>query len=179
MKTVFDSRTLWFDGTQEISASQIPYFLLSGVTPDKIICQDLDEELKSFNSIFDESPISAQKASNLFDLIKWNVPEEYLRINLDSFFHEKNKSFLLERSIEHLKDEYSSRVYNELQEITKRNLQNLFRCLIFLTDHLKANKIVWGVGRGSSCACFCLFLLKLHLVDPVKYGIPLTEFFHD
>ena len=53
------------------------------------------------------------------------------------------------------------------------------KTVIFIVDTFKEAGIVWGVGRGSSCASYILFLLGLHLVDPIKFDISMDEFFHD
>jgi len=39
------------------------------------------------------------------------------------------------------------------------------------------NKVVWGTGRGSSCASYILYLIGIHQVDSVKYDLDLGEFF--
>ena len=36
--------------------------------------------------------------------------------------------------------------------------------------------IVWGVGRGSSVASFCLFLIGVHKINPMIYNLDYTEF---
>jgi DNA polymerase III alpha subunit len=69
------------------------------------------------------------------------------------------------------------RVETELKEYERRNLFDILRVLIFVIDEFKKQNIVWGVGRGSSCASYILFLIEVHSVDPVKYSIPLAEFF--
>jgi len=35
---------------------------------------------------------------------------------------------------------------------------------------------VWGVGRGSSVASFCLFLIGVHKIDPILYGLDVHDF---
>lgn len=44
-----------------------------------------------------------------------------------------------------------------------------------LIDTFIENDIVWGVGRGSACASFVLFLLQVHDVNPIKYDIDFFE----
>ena len=36
--------------------------------------------------------------------------------------------------------------------------------------------MVWGVGRGSPVASYVLFLLGVHKVDPIQYGLDWREF---
>jgi len=58
----------------------------------------------------------------------------------------------------------------------KFNLINLLRYLKYLRDIAKENNIVWGVGRGSSCSSYCLFLLEIHRVDSLFYKLDINEF---
>jgi DNA polymerase III alpha subunit len=41
---------------------------------------------------------------------------------------------------------------------------------------MRANNIVWGVGRGSSVASYVLFLIGIHKVDSLYYDLPIEEF---
>jgi DNA polymerase III alpha subunit len=47
----------------------------------------------------------------------------------------------------------------------------------YIVDTLRANNVVWGVGRGSSVASYVLHLIGVHKIDSVKYDIPIEEFF--
>jgi DNA polymerase III alpha subunit len=55
-------------------------------------------------------------------------------------------------------------------------LGDVLRCLIYVVDTMKAKRVTWGVGRGSSCSSYLLYLLDLHSVDAVKYDIDITDF---
>jgi len=95
----------------------------------------------------------------------WFVPEKYLSLDLDEFFGGKCKT-----------DAELERVAIELVMFRERNMESLLRFLIFLVDFMEENKIVYGVGRGSSVASFCLFLIGIHRINSLRYGIPITEF---
>ena len=43
-------------------------------------------------------------------------------------------------------------------------------------DTLREKNVVWGVGRGSSVASFCLFLIGVHKVNPILYKLKINEF---
>lgn len=45
-----------------------------------------------------------------------------------------------------------------------------------LIKKFEQDKVIWGVGRGSSVASYILFLLKIHDINPIKYGIEFKEF---
>jgi DNA polymerase III alpha subunit len=44
---------------------------------------------------------------------------------------------------------------------------------------MRDNKVVWGVGRGSSVASYCLYLIGLHKIDSIKYNLDIQEFFKE
>ena len=39
-----------------------------------------------------------------------------------------------------------------------------------------ANRIIWGVGRGSSVASFVLYKLGVHRIDSLHYNLDPGEF---
>jgi DNA polymerase III alpha subunit len=45
-----------------------------------------------------------------------------------------------------------------------------------MVDTFREEKIVWGVGRGSSVASYVLYLLGVHKVDSLKYNLNVDEF---
>ena len=46
----------------------------------------------------------------------------------------------------------------------------------YLVDTFSENDVVWGVGRGSSVASYCLYLIGLHKIDSIKYELDIKEF---
>jgi DNA polymerase III alpha subunit len=41
---------------------------------------------------------------------------------------------------------------------------------------MRENKIVWGVGRGSSVASYVLYLIGIHKINSLKYNLDINEF---
>jgi DNA polymerase III alpha subunit len=41
---------------------------------------------------------------------------------------------------------------------------------------MTANRVIWGVGRGSSVASFVLYKLGVHRVDSLYYNLDINEF---
>lgn len=176
MKTPLRDRVLWFDGTNEVDASLVPELLLRGVSQDKIVASPNDD-LNLFNQIADD-PILAEKRENESFNLTWNIPDQFKQLDLRSFlFLQLNN--LQQTDKRFLDQSYTDRIEIELKEIRNRNIEPLFKTLIFIVHELKKNNKVWGVGRGSSCASLVLFLIELHQVDPIRFGISHTEFFHD
>ena len=95
----------------------------------------------------------------------WHMPEKYYQINVLQWLLDKCQS-----------DEEKIRVQMEYDLFEKKNFIRVLQYLIFFVDTLRANNIVWGVGRGSSVASFCLFLIGVHKINPMLYNLDITEF---
>jgi DNA polymerase III alpha subunit len=98
----------------------------------------------------------------------WFIPETYKNIEIDQYVLNLCKS---QAEID--------RVKIELDLFKKHNLIDVLKCMKFIVDTLRENKIIWGVGRGSSVASYVLFLLGVHKIDSIKYNLPLEEFFKE
>lgn len=95
----------------------------------------------------------------------WNIPEFYKTLNVESLLLAKCKT-----------DVEIERVNTEYAMFEERELIPLLQYLIFIVGHMRDENIVWGVGRGSSVASYCLYLLDVHKVDSIKYDLPIEEF---
>jgi len=171
-KTELSDYNIRFDGVVEVPASRVSELLMLGLSPHQFRVFESDAEIKKFNSVSDEKiEIATDESANVNS--DWNLPDCYKNLDLTLYFSE-----LLSRLPEDKTGVREIRVGNELLEVKNRGLENMFRTIIYVLDILKEKNIIWGVGRGSSCASFLLFLMGLHLVDPIKYQIPYQEFFH-
>lgn len=171
MKTELKDRILWYDGVSEIPAGAIVSYILSGVPLDKIVTASLTEDIEEFNLRSDIEIGTRRPADPVFDH-SWNLPPEVVTADLSKFLYEKLGQH-------RLPTEYKERLAAELAIISKKNLEHFFKCLLFIVETFRERGVVWGVGRGSACASLVLFLIGVHSVDPIKYRIPLEEFFHD
>lgn len=95
----------------------------------------------------------------------WYIPDAYK--NLDIAEHVLNLCKT---------DAELQRVGQELLLFQERNLFELLRYLKYLVDIMKENRVIWGVGRGSSVASYVLYLLEVHRVDSLHYDLDPTEF---
>ena len=68
------------------------------------------------------------------------------------------------------------RVGKELLMYQERGLFDLLKYLKYLVDTMKDHKVIWGVGRGSSCASYVLYLMGIHKVDSMFYNLDVEEF---
>ena len=73
-------------------------------------------------------------------------------------------------------DEQRDRVSSELELFVQHSMLDLLYYLKYLVDTMRDNKIMWGVGRGSSVASYVLFLLGVHKIDSIKYELDIHEF---
>ena len=54
------------------------------------------------------------------------------------------------------------------------NMEFVFK-LVELIERFKEDGVLWGVGRGSSCASYVMYLIEVNDVNPMEYGIPFSE----
>ena len=103
-----------------------------------------------------------------FDAIKqnsWHMPEEYKNLDIAEYILGLCDS-----------EAKLQRCGQELLLFQERNLFDLLRYLKYLVDTLTANRMIWGVGRGSSVASYVLYLLGVHRIDSMFYDLDPTEF---
>jgi DNA polymerase III alpha subunit len=68
------------------------------------------------------------------------------------------------------------RAGDELIKFQEREMFPLLRYLKYLVDTMRANNVVWGVGRGSSVASYVLYLLGVHRINSLHYDLSIDEF---
>jgi DNA polymerase III alpha subunit len=180
VKTQLKNRVLWYDGTSQVDPDLVPQLLLAGVPPQFIALNGRNEDVDLFNSLADE-PLEFGKIKNRPLDVSWKIPAKYQSFDLDKELHELLIDFVTvnSRLTSEQRNAYKNRLMDEIKEVKIRGMEMMLRTLWYVLDTLREKNIVWGVGRGSSCASLILFLMGLHKVDPIKYNIPLTEFFHD
>jgi len=72
--------------------------------------------------------------------------------------------------------EQLQRVGQELLMFQERGLLDLLRYLKYLVDVMRDNRVIWGVGRGSSVASYVLYLMGVHRIDSLYYDLDPGEF---
>jgi len=103
-----------------------------------------------------------------FDEIKqnsWHMPAEYQHMDIAEYILSLCDS-----------EAKLQRCGEELLLFQERNLFDLLRYLKYLVDTLQANRMIWGVGRGSSVASYVLYLLGVHRIDSMFYDLDPQEF---
>tara|TARA_B110000483_G_scaffold181849_1_gene215029 strand:+ start:269 stop:790 length:522 start_codon:yes stop_codon:yes gene_type:complete len=114
------------------------------------------------------STVPKREKPDVFDQANcdnWHMPDKYYQINVLEWLLDKCQN-----------DEEKMRVQMEYVLFEKKQFIRVLQFLIYFIDTLRANNMVWGVGRGSSVASFCLFLIGVHKINPMLYDLDITEF---
>ena len=93
------------------------------------------------------------------------MPQSYEQLNVKQFLLEKCNT-----------EEERDRVLIEYKLFEQKGFLKVLQFLIYFVDTLRANNVVWGVGRGSSVSSFCLFLIGVHKINPLLYNLDYREF---
>lgn len=102
---------------------------------------------------------------DLMNQHRWLMPEEYQQLDIAQHVINCCKT-----------EAEMQRAGEELLMFQERNLFNLLRYLKYLVDTMRANNIIWGVGRGSSVSSYVLYLLGVHRIDSMYYDLDPGEF---
>jgi len=96
---------------------------------------------------------------------RWHMPEEYRQLDIAEYILGlcNNEAEL-------------QRCGHELLLYQEKDLFNLLRYLKYLVDVMTTNKVIWGVGRGSSVASYVLYKLGVHRIDSMFYKLEPEEF---
>ena len=145
-----------------------------------VLC-DSSDDVDKFNTAMEEQGMSPlQKYIPLdvdektFDGVcqsEWFMPDKYKDLNVNQYVLGK----LITDGYKAQGPEYT-RAFEELEQFKQRGMTNLLRYMIYLVDFMRENNIVWGVGRGSSVASYVLYLIGVHRIDSIQYGLDWREF---
>lgn len=124
--------------------------------------------IQEYNKLTDKKlPTTLSKIDFESRRNEWFLEDYYKTLNLETFFLSLNADG----------ENGKKRILEELQEYTRHDMITFLRFCVKLGDFIKNHPdLLIGVGRGSSVSSYLLYLLKIHLVNPIKYNIPITEF---
>ena len=142
----FDISKLFFDQTNQYTAS----------------LKELGIDLPVINTAPDRESLEEFDHKNINN---WHMPEKYYQIDVLEWLLDKCQN-----------DEEKARVQMEYKLFEQKQFIKVLQFLMYFVDTLRANSLVWGVGRGSSVASFCLFLIGVHKINPLLYNLDITEF---
>lgn len=119
-----------------------------------------------FNSMCEQLDI--EQLVNKVDYSKdFDIPQHYKQIDVEQYVRS------LARNVT---PEGQDRVEMELELFRTRKLFPILQLLIYIVDTMRKHNLVWGVGRGSSVASYCLYLIGVHKIDSVRYKLDIREF---
>jgi DNA polymerase III alpha subunit len=96
---------------------------------------------------------------------KWLIPNEYKNFDIAAWLLGQCKT-----------DIECNRVIQELELFVQYEMFDVLLCLKYLVDYMRERNIVWGLGRGSSVASYCLYLIGVHKVDSLAFDLDIREF---
>ena len=145
-----------------------------------VLC-DPSDDIDKFNTAMEEQGLPTltkyipldvdQKTFDNALQSEWFMPDEYKTINVEKYILGK----LITDGYQAQGVEYR-RAFEELFEFKKRGMMDLLRYMIYLVDFMRENNIVWGVGRGSSVSSYVLYLIGVHKIDSIQFGLDWREF---
>jgi len=95
----------------------------------------------------------------------WYMPTEYKEMDIAQWVLDQCKT-----------DAELQRVGEELLLYIDRDLIDLLKYLKYFVDTMRANNVVWGLGRGSSVASYVLYLIGVHKINSMYYDLDIREF---
>ena len=110
-----------------------------------------------------EPNISVEEFDQL-NQTEWVIPKNYCSDLIDYLYNSCNTQ------------EQRDRVTLELELFVQHGMIDVLHALKYLVDFMREHNIVWGVGRGSSVASYCLYLIGIHKIDSLKYNLDIHEF---
>lgn len=153
-----------FENIYTNKISNFKNIYLDQTTVDKFnTAKNTNKDNFEFLSVYTNPELSVKE----FDSVNqndWFMPTEYKTMDIEDFlFNQCSK-------------ENHQRLIEEIELFRQYNMIDLLKYLKYLVDTMRENNIVWGVGRGSSVASYCLYIIGVHKIDSVKYNLDIKEF---
>jgi DNA polymerase III alpha subunit len=151
---------MWTNTTQQ---------LVQGVMrhgPDILEHCQTSDDLTQYISRLQQEHLNYPIPPQQIDTTIWFIPYEYKTMDILDWLYQRCPT-----------EEIRLRVVEELRLFAKHDMIPMLKTMKYVVDTLRANNVVWGVGRGSSVASYVLFIIGVHKIDSVKYKLPINEFF--
>ena len=163
---------LWDDGSISVDPDKIIDYLFRIKDPSKLFVTSINQDIKDYNQVTDKKLSVKTKSVQEFPP-QWNIPDKYINLNMDEY--QISLAELIDPN-DKLYQQRIERLSKEIWMFNQLNLDIVLKTLVFIIDTMIEKNVVWGVGRGSSCSSYLLFLMGLHCVDPVLYDIDINDF---
>lgn len=183
--TQLKDRVLYYDGDSVVTPEHLLSLINMGLNTEGLSVTEETAEIKQFNALVGPKKRITNKTECRPLTFDWNLPEPY-----KSWSDQDVVDFIIDAWADECalsKPELSSddcdkrmyRVNDELTLYKKLELLPVLRTIIFVINTLRENKVVWGVGRGSSVSSYVLYLIGAHDVDSIKYDLDINEFLRE
>jgi hypothetical protein len=147
---------LWFQGIDEHGLA---------ITVDEAI-QAFNRECEGHDkSNFIVNPDASEPIPHSERAKRWMIPDEYLSLDVEELCLALCGS-----------DEERERVRHEMRLFNFYGMIPVLQSLVYMVTVFREKKIVWGIGRGSSVASFVLYLIGVHKIHPMKFGLQVEDF---
>jgi len=170
-------RNLWVDGESSLNKEGLYDKVLSGADITGVTVTEYDDEIQKFSRLtgirlLEKSLPNYERINDEF-----SIPKKYKTLDLEKYYLKKLKQRINFSSIgEDYKELCLRRIFEELELYKLKGLEDVLRTAVFIVDSFKANDIVWGPGRGSSCCSFLLYLTELHDINSLEFNLNIDEF---
>jgi DNA polymerase III alpha subunit len=145
------------------------------------------QELARMREIIVDKTVSVERAVDLIENLPKLVPPSDESLSLVDWDRINQQHWLMPESYKNLDisqhildlcegEAELQRAGEELLLYQERDLFNLLRYLKYLVDIMTENRVIWGVGRGSSVASFVLYKLGVHRINSLHYKLEVSEF---
>jgi DNA polymerase III alpha subunit len=128
-------------------------------------CVSDAEELAQYQARLNKEFLDYEIPKSTIDTDNWLIPPEYKTMDIEQWLVENCPTYNYDRLLK------------EITLFQQNGMIPMLQTMKYIVDTLRTNNIVWGVGRGSSVASYVLHLIGVHKIDPIKYDIPIEEFF--
>lgn len=166
-KTILKNRVLWWDGTTEVE----PDKLHKWAHLHNVAVTHVDQDVEKYNQLVG-SKIGLKESMTPFD-VDFKIPDFYKELNIDDYLVEKISEIHTDDAITLSRVE---RYLHEMEVYKQLNLQDFLRTAIFISDQLKKQNVVYGLGRGSAVSSYILYLIGIHSIDSMKYDLSIHDF---
>lgn len=113
-------------------------------------CQTIEEKIADFDKHNQDS---------------WFMPQEYKDLDIAKWLLDQCKT-----------EAEMQRVGQELLMFQDRDMLVVLQFMKYLVDTFRKHNVVWGVGRGSSTASYCLYLIGIHKINALFYDLDISDF---
>jgi DNA polymerase III alpha subunit len=145
------------------------------------------QELDKFDGLIVDGDLLENAATIIENIPKFIKYNDLANISVEQFDHRCQETWLMPQHYKELdiaehvlslcnSDAELQRCGQELMLFQERDLFDLLRYLVFLVELMNENKLIWGVGRGSSVASYVLYKLGVHRIDSMYYELDPAEF---